>query len=355
MKVFRKIVHFIECLLPVLGLIGIQYVVAFAGMFIIMIVMAFQGRDFLLMASDDFMSGDTLMGLMVAAQAVMTLVAFLVYRFGLKNKSINKFDKTFSWHTIPALIMAFWGISILTSVALEVTYLISPTLIEEYSELMEDMGLSEVSVLAILSTVFLAPLSEELVFRGITLSLGRRFTKHFWLANIIQAVCFGVAHGNIVQGTYAFVLGLVLGYIYKVYNNIFVPMICHMLYNIMGGYLIGYVFGNSEELQILRFFIVLLLAAASVYAGIKLVNKEKNYSYNVENYNLRSEEYYEKANRPRNRKMKDSVTETNELMAESVQTDTVFQETAEVKAEDENVMEADIEVVSEASDASEEE
>ena len=56
----------------------------------------------------------------------------------------------------------------------------------------------------------------------------------FITANIIQAALFGIMHGNLVQGTYAFVLGVILGYVYYKYQSLVIPILFHMSFNIFG-------------------------------------------------------------------------------------------------------------------------
>lgn len=316
MKVIRKIGQFLECILPLIGMYAVEIFVMYLSATIMTIAWLLQGKNILMY---DFLSGDSLLTITAISQAGAAIVAFLVYHFGFKNRKFNKFKDTFSWLTIPALILAFWGISILTSSLLQISYLVFPSIIEAYSEMMEDLGLTDASLFAVLSTVILAPISEELVFRGITLSLARRFTKRFWLANIIQAVLFGVAHGNLVQGLYAFILGMILGYVYKSYNNILVPMICHLLYNIMGGYFVDVVFGNTEELMILRFFVATLVAAIAVYCGITLINKEKNREINITKFELRSAELYNRATKTRKKKSKTQAVEESTINMETVE------------------------------------
>lgn len=55
------------------------------------------------------------------------------------------------------------------------------------------------------------PLAEELCFRGVSLTALERRGLPFWAANLVQAALFAAFHFNIVQSTYAFVCGLVLG------------------------------------------------------------------------------------------------------------------------------------------------
>ena len=61
-------------------------------------------------------------------------------------------------------------------------------------------------------TMLLAPVAEEMVFRGVIFDAAKSGFS-FAAANCFQAVCFGLYHGNIVQFVYAFIIGMVLGYV----------------------------------------------------------------------------------------------------------------------------------------------
>lgn len=62
--------------------------------------------------------------------------------------------------------------------------------------------------------------------------LAQKVSMKFWVINCIQALAFGIIHGNLVQGTYAFFLGLVLGYVYQKYHNIWMCMLLHAVINL---------------------------------------------------------------------------------------------------------------------------
>lgn len=62
----------------------------------------------------------------------------------------------------------------------------------------------------------LAPISEELIFRGVILQSLRPYGKRF--AVVCSAVLFGVFHGNLIQTPYAFLMGIVLGYVTVEYS-----------------------------------------------------------------------------------------------------------------------------------------
>ena len=51
---------------------------------------------------------------------------------------------------------------------------------------------------------------------------------------LISALLFGVYHGNLVQGTYGFVMGILFTIVYEKYKNFYLPVIMHALANLVG-------------------------------------------------------------------------------------------------------------------------
>ena len=62
----------------------------------------------------------------------------------------------------------------------------------------------------------LAPISEELIFRGYILQTLRPYGKKF--AIVFSAFLFGIFHGNLLQTPYSFLMGLALGYVTLEYH-----------------------------------------------------------------------------------------------------------------------------------------
>lgn len=133
----------------------------------------------------------------------------------------------------------FWGSAILGAlIFITMNYLIvfmidwiAPEIIEAYIESLEMLQISN-GTLLIITTVFLAPIGEEILMRGLTLHIAQKCTKHFWVANTIQALLFGFIHLNFVQGTYAFIGGLLLGWLYKKYHSLYIVILVHFLVNL---------------------------------------------------------------------------------------------------------------------------
>lgn len=173
--------------------------------------------------------------------------------------------QTLQAHTRRLSPICFVWVAVLTfatqhATALFMTFvnLLAPSVMNDYVELVESSGMASYSILWAISTLILPPLLEETVFRGLILQyLGKTGAK-FFVANIIQAVLFGIYHMNIVQGIYAFFLGLLLGYLAYRYDSILVPMAMHFLYNLFGTALV------DIETRILPDFIQVLLVLGSI-------------------------------------------------------------------------------------------
>ena len=77
-----------------------------------------------------------------------------------------------------------------------------------------------------------APVFEEILFRGLILRSLQPYGKKF--AIFASAFLFGVFHGNIVQSPFAFVVGLVLGYVAVEYSMLW-AVVLHMINNLILG------------------------------------------------------------------------------------------------------------------------
>jgi hypothetical protein len=126
------------------------------------------------------------------------------------------------------------GIQFSTSYLIAILSAVFPSWLEAYMKLMETSGLGDnLSPMMLAYAVFIGPIAEELIFRGVTLRSFRRVFP-FWLANLCQASLFGLYHMNLLQGVYAGALGLVLGFICERGGSIYLSMFLHILYNFWG-------------------------------------------------------------------------------------------------------------------------
>ncbi len=79
----------------------------------------------------------------------------------------------------------------------------------------------------------LAPIAEEMVFRGAILrSLLRYFNGRMpWIPIVVSALLFGLVHGNVAQSSNAFLMGLLLGWFYHRTGSIVPGIVLHWINN----------------------------------------------------------------------------------------------------------------------------
>lgn len=99
--------------------------------------------------------------------------------------------------------------------------------LEEVNEALNTGGIW----LQIVTAGFLAPLVEELMMRGL---LYQRLRKMMgaWAALFWSALAFGIFHGNVIQGVYAFLLGLYFAWLMERFQRLWVPVVAHMAANL---------------------------------------------------------------------------------------------------------------------------
>lgn len=85
--------------------------------------------------------------------------------------------------------------------------------------------------LGIISYGILAPLGEEIVFRGVVYGQLRKVLKVPY-AVVLSGLAFGLFHGNLVQAVYATVIGCLLALVYEWYGTIAAPMLFHSVANL---------------------------------------------------------------------------------------------------------------------------
>lgn len=100
----------------------------------------------------------------------------------------------------------------------------------------------------------LVPLAEELVFRGAVLRvLLAFFERRPWVAIAISAALFGVVHGNLAQGVHAFLIGLLLGWLYHRSGSIAPGVVFHWVNNSVA-YILATLVPQMGDGQLIDFF-----------------------------------------------------------------------------------------------------
>ena len=136
---------------------------------------------------------------------------------------------------------------------------------------MEAVSMDSSSFSMFLYGGILAPITEELLFRGLIQRSLRPFGRRF--AILASAFVFGIFHGNLLQAPYAFLVGLVLGYTASEYSIAW-AMLLHMINNLVLGDLIPRL-TSSMPMEVTSLIIWAVLLVAAIGAAITLIVKRK--------------------------------------------------------------------------------
>lgn len=223
-----------------------------------------------LLASDDFT---------MAATIISTTILMMIFLFWYRSEIIHAANVSlrnkcriiglFNIKIVPGVVLIAVGMGV---IALYIAYIIAFIYPESYyisdSRLINSSStFPYLHIIYIIYLVIIAPICQELVFRGLTLGFAER-RMSFRSANIIQALLFATVSMDMVSIIYYFVFGLVLGYIYYRTENIIIPVVCNMLFVLMRLFTRDI---NITADNLLLFFIIVFAAMGCIYLGIVLV------------------------------------------------------------------------------------
>ncbi len=192
------------------------------------------------------------------------------------------------------------GLQMVLSCILTLVLPLFPALETEYDQAINSGGTSDFTVIAVLASSIGAPISEELACRGLMLEFSLRAVcpewkpvwrerarcrrarlplpdaaemeippARFWIANAVQAVLFGVLHGNLVQGLYTFGMGMMFGWIFWRTGRLRYSMGLHLALNFssffVGG--ISYVCGLLGPAVEVALYLAFTVCGARVFVS----------------------------------------------------------------------------------------
>lgn len=147
-------------------------------------------------------------------------------------------------------------------------YRYSPTF-QEISQIQFDTPIW----LGILSYGILAPLGEEVVFRGVVYGQLKKVMK-VPAAIVLSGLAFGLFHGNLVQAVYATVIGILLALVYELYGTLAAPMVFHSVANLFVYIVLDLTSFGDAFLTPAACIFFLVISAVSVIMMYKLQKKQ---------------------------------------------------------------------------------
>ena len=164
-----------------------------------------------------------------AALVTIPVMLFLFHRDSKKEKELGIVTaKADLWKYI-AIVFMFAAMSLGLNNLIFLSDLSSAS--ETYSDTMQTLyGQGFWTQILILG--ILMPICEELVYRGLVFKR-LRYTSPFWAAAVYSSLIFAFTHGNLVQGLYGFLMGMMFCYVYEKYASVKAPILAHVTANIL--------------------------------------------------------------------------------------------------------------------------
>lgn len=170
----------------------------------------------------------------IAISSGLTLLFLWLFFIIRKKKLLREAGLTsFSMKKLPALILLGIGLQLLVSFGMA---LLPQEMLADYSESVSQV-LGTVGIVTIFAQVIAAPLTEEIIFRGLIFSRLKK-AMPLWVAAAVSAALFGLMHGQILWTAYAFLLGLLFAAIVIKTGSVTAAVVLHMTFN-AGGVLLS--------------------------------------------------------------------------------------------------------------------
>ena len=260
-------------LLPAIAVLFWQVVVSTASLVVYVVYNSVMAGDTsltmeryeeLVMSFTDSSANDVNMFLIyIGYQIIFGLWYWLMF---VRKKGNGEWKQVLKPQRILGIIGCGLALQMGLSMALTLILPLFPKVQESYSSIMNALGSD--SVLMILCVCILAPIGEELIFRGLSLRILKKAFP-WWFAVTLQAVLFGIYHLNPVQGIYATLMGLLLGYTAHRYGSVVPGILLHMTVN-SSSYLITYLLPASLEENIAA-QVILAVVSFAIVAGLAVV------------------------------------------------------------------------------------
>ena len=156
-----------------------------------------------------------------ATASIVAVIIFLAARWTVVSRH---WIQTRPWFVLFWCVMGALGI-LVPSTWLQEQMPELPNIAEEaFDTIMKDrMGYFVIGLLA--------PLTEEMVFRGAVLRSLLQWKQNPWVGIVISAILFALIHMNPVQMPHAFLVGLLLGWMYYRTDSIIPGVVYHWVNN----------------------------------------------------------------------------------------------------------------------------
>lgn len=183
-----------------------------------------------------------------------------------------------SFFALPDTYLLVWVVSGSVALAVLCNVAISMSPLMEWSGVYQEMTAAmneDGIVLRLIVAVLAAPAAEELVMRGVFYKRVRQ-RMSAGASIVCSGLIFGIFHGNLVQGVYAFIMGMFFAWLMESFGTVAVPVLAHMSANLVILFLsegdnAARVFGSGSS-----FLLEMVVCMACVARTIQILKNREN-------------------------------------------------------------------------------
>lgn len=192
--------------------------------------------------------GSENLGITLFLTTSLSLIMFFVVYSFVKNKHkkvfLGMFSRDINFNFLYTIIPMIVGTMLLN---IFFNYLIPTGQDNTYNEFMMKIATDKsIIILFIIPIAIIAPITEELIFRGMILK-GIASNHNAIMAIFLSAFLFSIIHLNLAQIPNAFILGVIFAFIMLHTKNIFYTIIYHAINNFFVTFMLFFV--KPEDLR----------------------------------------------------------------------------------------------------------
>ncbi|MDY3845700.1 MAG: CPBP family intramembrane glutamic endopeptidase [Eubacteriales bacterium] len=208
-------------------------------------------------------------GILSASNAVSivsglcTLITVLLIT-ELRTRNIPRALEIKKIHPISVIVLIVFAIGLSMAVLLFLSFIPFPDSWKGSYDDSVSMISEGNAVVSFISTVIMAPILEEVVFRALAYKMLRRTMPKIVAMSIVSLI-FGALHGTIVWFIYAFIIGMILSWLFERFRSILANTIVHITFNLVGSNTDLLEKVNPTVVKVLCVFFLLALIPCTLY------------------------------------------------------------------------------------------
>lgn len=193
-------------------------------MLFLILVLTHIGASYLYDFAQNILGSNVLLGLLYSQLIVIIPTLCFLFYNKIDFKEIGPFHKINISSILMVILFTYLIMPLITTVNIITLFFTDNTALELSNSIM-DMPF----ILNFLMIAVLAPLSEEIIFRGIIFSGYKK--KNIIVGAIYSGIIFGFMHMNFNQMSYAVIIGIILALLNEAAGSIWASITAHIVIN----------------------------------------------------------------------------------------------------------------------------